>query len=193
MVKTVKSHNISIETMAPVMRGRARGDGPDMTDPRMLPDLEPDDALLFDGLLYPNRSLPSAGFAAIMAILITVNLSVGIFFLSLGAWPVLAFGGLDILLVWGAFKLSYRQGRMHERILVDKDEIWVARVTPSGHESRWRMQPYWTRVECDREPCHETQIRLISKGETLIVGAFLSPEERVRLGDSLRKVVGRCV
>ena len=171
--------------MPPVARGRALDE--------KFHDIAPNvgDYLIFDGLVYPNRSLPNVGFVIVMGIVIAVNLLIGVFFISLGAWPVLVFGGLDILLVWGAFKLSYRQGRLHERIRITANEIWVSRVAPSAHETRWRLQPYWTTVECDAKPRDDTQIRLVSKGKTLILGAFLSPPERVELANALRDALGQ--
>lgn len=146
---------------------------------------------LFDAVLSPNRSLPGNGFAVVMGIVITVNVLLGGFFFSIGAWPVLVFGGLDILVVWLAFKISYRQGRLRERVRVTPNEMLVARVLPSGHETRWRLQPYWTQVAIDRPVGHESQVRVVSKGETLILGAFLSPQERGRFAEALSGALGK--
>lgn len=161
--------------MAPAVTGRAR-------------DLPPDGAdrpCLFDALLFPHRSLPNAGFIAVMTVVIGVNVTLGTVFFVLGAWPVLGFCGLDILLVWAAFKLSYRQGRLHERVRVTSDALSVSRVSPSGHESRWIMQPYWTSLLIRRPIDEESQIKLQSKGRTLVVGSFLSPDERGAFAEAL--------
>lgn len=165
----------AIEDMAPSEKGRARD----------LPPEAADRACRFDALLFPNRSLPNAGFVAVMAVVIGVNLTFGTFFFMLGAWPVLGFCGLDIFLVWLAFKLSYRQGRLHERVRITDDVLLVSRVMPSGHEMRWRMQPYWTALSIRRPIDEDSQVRLHSKGRTLVVGAFLSPKERGDFADAL--------
>ena len=144
---------------------------------------------VFDAVLYPNRSLPNQGFALVMAIVIVVNLALGSYFYAKGAWPVLGFCGLDILAVWLAFKVSYRQGRLRERVRLDENEMWVSRVLPSGHESRWKLQPFWTRVEFDRPVDHESHVRVISKGHTLVLGSFLSPDERDRFADALQSAL----
>jgi len=169
----------AFETMAPDVSGRAA-------------DLQPPAAgegAPFEALLYPNRSLPNAGFLVVMAIVIAVNATLGIAFYLLGAWPVLGFCGLDVFLVWLAFRLSYRQGRLHERIRLTDDQLLVSRVLPSGHEQRWRLAPYWTRVEIDRPVRHESQIRVTSKGRTLILGSFLSPPERGEFADALARAL----
>ncbi len=172
-----------IETMAPIMKGRARDLGP--------PPTASDEEALFDAVLYPNRSLPNAGFVAVMAVVIGANFLFGTYFYAIGAWPVIGFCGLDVFLVWLAFRLSYRQGRLRERVRVSEDDMWVSRTLPSGHETRWRLQPAWTRVSIDRPLAHESQVRVTSKGKTLILGAFLSPDERDRFADALTSALGR--
>lgn len=147
---------------------------------------------VFDAILYPNRSLPTSGFRLVMGVVIGAHILIGTYFFAIGAWPVLGFCGLDIGAVWLAFKLSYRQGRLHERVRITEDEMFVARVLPSGHETRWRLQPYWTRVHIDRPVGHESQVEVTSKGGTLLLGAFLSPEEKGRFADALAQALGSC-
>ncbi len=145
----------------------------------------------FEAVLYPNRSLPNLGFALVMSVVIIANLLFGLYFFAIGAWPVIGFCGLDVALVWLAFKISYRQGRLHERVRITPDMVWVSRVLPSGHETRWRMQTYWTHVIIDDPVRHESQLQLRSKGRTLVIGAFLSPGERGELAAALQKAMTR--
>ncbi len=174
-----------IETMPPVAKGRA-------SSRSGLDDLKgADGPSLFDAGLYPNRSLPNAGFLAVMSVVIGANFLFGTYFYAIGAWPVIGFCGLDIFLVWLAFKLSYRQGRLRERVRVTNNEMWVARVLPSGHETRWRLHPFWTDVVIDKPVEHESQVRVTSKGKTLILGSFLSPDERSEFADALQAALGR--
>jgi len=177
----------SIETMTPVVTGRGSARSG-------LDDLEVLDGgdaheVVFDAVLYPNRSLPNAGFVAVMSVIIVANALFGAYFYAIGAWPVIGFWGLDVLLVWLAFKLSSRQGRLCERVRVSRSDIWVARVLPSGHESRWRMQPAWTQIRIDDPVRHESQIEVSTKGETLILGGFLSPGDRADFARALSRAV----
>lgn len=176
-------HSRYIEDMAPDLKGRL-GELPP-------PAEQPVSGRVYDAILFPNRSLPNAGFIAVMAVVIGVNMTFGAVFYLMGAWPVLGFCGLDVFLVWLAFRLSYRQGRFHERVRVTPDALWVSRVLPSGHEARWRLQPFWTDVRIDRPVEHETQLRVCSKGRTLILGSFLSPAERGEFADALSAALGR--
>lgn len=145
----------------------------------------------FDALLYPNRSLPNFGYRAVMTIVIVSNLIFGVYFFAIGAWPVIGFCGLDIFLVWLAFRLSYKQGRLRERVVVAPGDLRVSRVLPSGHESRWRIEPFWARVVIDRPDEHEARVRIVSKGRSLVLGSFLSPEERMSFGKALNAAILR--
>ena len=83
---------------------------------------------VFRALLTPHRSLSPKGFALLMAVLFCVSLASGLFFLSLGAWPVVGFFGLDVLLLYGAFRLNYRAARFRcsaEGGSFRLDRVWV--------------------------------------------------------------------
>lgn len=180
----------SYETLPPVAVGRALAPPDQMAVDAASADADGDtQAGVFEAILYPNRSLPNQGFVVVMTIVIVVNLTLGVVFLALGAWPVLGFCGLDIFLVWLAFKISYRQGRLHERVRLSPEGLWVSRVLPSGHETRWRLEPYWTQVHIDRPDAHESRVSLVTKGKRLIVGSFLSPKERVAFGERLQRAL----
>ena len=147
--------------------------------------------LLFDVVLYPNRSLRPAGFIAVMAVVVGISFIAGFYFFVLGAWPVAGFFGLDALLVYGAFRLNYRDGRTREWVRLSRDTLSVRRVLPSGHEKRWRIQPFWARVEIDDPVEHHSQLRIVSHGRSVIIGSFLAPEERGELAVALRGALNK--
>ncbi|WOI53240.1 DUF2244 domain-containing protein [Parvularcula sp. LCG005] len=175
------SRSIAIESMPPTVTGKAGKD--------TLAPVAADDDMAFHALLYPNRSLTWSGFRQVMGLVIAVNIINAVVYLTMGAWPVAFFCGVDILIVWLAFQLSYAQGKRHERIMLTGDALWVSRVLPSGHETRWKLSPVWVKVLIDRPAKHESQLRLVQNGRTLIVGSFLSPKERGELGDALHKAL----
>lgn len=174
-------HTYTQETLPPVAKGRS-GDG-------MLAPVAAENDLAFHALLQPNRSLTRDGFRRIMILVIIMNGINGVVYFTLGAWPVAFFCGVDILIVWLAFKISYAQGRRHERLMLTETALWVSRVLPSGHETRWKLTPAFVRVEIERPIDHDSQIRLTEHGKTLIVGSFLSPRERGEVADALLAVL----
>ena len=84
--------------------------------------MECDEPKSFRAVLTPHRSLPAMGFLILMAVLVTLNLTAGITFYLLGAWPVVGFMGLDVALVWWAFRLNYASGKRRESIELDTAE-----------------------------------------------------------------------
>ena len=146
--------------------------------------------VIFDAVLAPNRSLGRMGFAAVMAGVIVVSVGLGTHFLLQGAWPVFGFFGLDIALLYLAFRLSYRSGRLRELIRVTGDEVVVRRIAPNGRTTEWRFNPYWLRIALDEPVEHHSQITLSSHGRSLVIGAYLAPEERASLVRALRAALG---
>lgn len=152
----------------------------------------PEDATLYlDAHVRPNRSLPNPGFIALMAALIGISFTAGVAFMLIGAWPVLGFFGLDIVLIWLAFRLSYRDGRRLEVIQVTPEEIRVARRYPTGHQTAFRLPSAWTRVEVAGAGEADVQARLSAMGKSLIIGAWLSPKEREGLAEAVREALDR--
>ncbi len=109
----------------------------------------------------------------------------------IGAWPVIGFCGLDVGLLWLAFKLNDRDGRLSEHLRMTARLLTVRRILPSGRMREWRFQPYWLRVEMDDPPRHDSQLSLTSHGRRLTVGAFLTAAERHRLASALRAALDR--
>src|SRR5258708_24790813 len=100
----------------------------------------------FDVVLRPHRSLSPAGFWIVMGILVVWSFVGGIVFLSVGAWPVIGFFGIDVVLVYWAFRASYGDRRAHERLRLDGDTLTVQRVDKRGAEERFSFPSYWLRV-----------------------------------------------
>jgi uncharacterized membrane protein len=146
--------------------------------------------VLFEARLSPHRSLSPAGFAIVMAVLAGVSLAVGVSFLMMGAWPVFGFFGLDVALVWLAFRLNYRDARAYEDIRVTPSVLSVRQVSAKGAARETDFNPRWVRLEKTEDELYGvTRVALISRGIFLIVGAFLPPlykgELAKRLGAAL--------
>lgn len=150
-----------------------------------------DDPVLFDALLMPHRSLPPLGFAVLMAAISLLSFGAGLTFYLIGAWPIVGFLGLDVLLVYIAFRVSFRRLRAFETLRLTDQLLVFERVTPAGVRRRWTFQPYWLRIEFDDPPEHGSQLRLRSHGRAVTVGAFLALPERENLATALRAALDR--
>ena len=145
----------------------------------------------FDAVLTPHRSLPPAGFAILMAVLAVVSFAAGMSFVLRGAWPVFGFFGLDVGLVYLAFKLNYRSGRIAENIRLDGQALTVARRYPTGKVKSWTFEPYWVQILMLGPEGRDPALTVRSHGKDLVIGAFLTVRERREVADALLNALRR--
>src|SRR5262249_48900151 len=103
-------------------------------------------ALYFDAWLRPHRRLTRRGPAFVMAAAAIPSFGMGVFFWSLGAWPVTGFFGLDVALLFFAFRLNNRAARESERVRLSATELTVDRHAVDGRKEHWSFQPNWLRI-----------------------------------------------
>jgi uncharacterized membrane protein len=157
-----------------------------------LPDAMPTPGrVFFERVLLPYRSLPPRGFNILMLVLAGISIAVGTLFISLGAWPVCGFFGLDVGLVYLAFRLSYRSARQRETLRLADDELTVERIGVRGDRRLWRFQPFWVRVVFEERPDESNRLALASHGQSLPIGTFLPPPVRREVASTLRDALSR--
>jgi len=137
------------------------------------------EAQIFSALLTPHRSLNRTGFLAVMLFLSVVSFVTGLVFLMMGAWPVLGFFGLDVLVIWWAFKVNFRTARAREEIVVTPSELRVRRVSHRGQVAEFVFNPLWVRLDQEvDEDFGIEHLYLISRGRRIIIASFLGPDEK---------------
>jgi uncharacterized membrane protein len=142
--------------------------------------------VFFERVLLPYRSLPPRGFNILMLVLAGISIAVGTLFVSLGAWPVCGFFGLDVGLVYLAFRLSYRSARQRETLRLADDQLTVERVGIRGDRRSWRFQAFWVRVVYEEQPDDSNRLALASHGRSVPIGTFLPPPVRREVAATLR-------
>jgi uncharacterized membrane protein len=146
----------------------------------------PPEPTLFSAIITPHRSLSRAGFVLVMMLVGGVSFVGGVVFFVVGAWPVVGFLGLDVLLVYLAFRANYRAATAYEQVTVTPSELRLRKVNHRGEAREWTMNPLWTRLE--RETHEEfglLRLFLVSRGLRLAVAGFLSPHERESFAHAL--------
>jgi uncharacterized membrane protein len=137
------------------------------------------DTVHFSTLLRPHRSLSADGFKWVMRGAIAANLLIGVPMYLLGAWPVLGFMGLDVWLLYWLFQRSYLDARRSETLTLTDRELIVERIAPDGEREQHRLDAYWLRVE------QGERLVVVSRGNRVVIGRFLSPGEREAVGEQL--------
>ena len=113
-----------------------------------------------------------------MSLMCAVSFAAGLFFFLLGAWPIVGFLGLDVLLVYAAFKVNYRAATAYESVTMTPSALKVRKVSHRGEVAEWTLNPVWVRL--DREVHEEFGIErlfLVSHGRRFPIAAFLGPHE----------------
>ena len=114
-----------------------------------------------------------------MGVLVTLWGGVGVVFLSMGAWPVFGFFGLDLLAIYLAFRWNYRAARAREEVTVSRTRLDIRKVAPSGRSEEHRFNPFWTRFAVDRhEVIGITRMAVKGDGRQVQIGGFLNPDDR---------------
>ena len=133
----------------------------------------------FAATLFPHRSLSPAGFAILMGFVGVTCFVSGMLFLMIGAWPVLGFFGLDVAIIWFAFRANYRSGKAFEEIAVWPHDLLVRKISPTGKVREHRFNPFFARFRVDRhEEFGITRMSLAGEGREIDIGSFLNPLDR---------------
>jgi uncharacterized membrane protein len=150
----------------------------------------PFDERIYATRLSPHRSMTPRAFHFFIALFCLGTLVFALPFLIMGAWPVAGFMGLDVLALFIAFQISFRDARAYETLDLTPLELVFAKVGAGGGRREWRFNPSWVRLE---QKIHEefgTQsVALVSRGETVEIGAFLGPDQKAELARDLRRAL----
>jgi uncharacterized membrane protein len=132
----------------------------------------------FRAVLKPHRSLSPKGFLILMGLLSGLSFATGLTFALAGAWPVFAFFGLDVALVYLAFKLSYRSGRAYELVELTPAALVLTRVDAAGRRQSINFNPYWARIELDEKPDGRTDLQVALRHQRFSFGHCLNDDEK---------------
>jgi uncharacterized membrane protein len=160
-----------------------------MTEPSTAPQGLPAEHPQFSAVLTPHRSLGPRGFLVFMAAISAISFGTGLMFFLMGAWPVMGFMGLDVLLVYIAFRINFRALRVYETVDLSPEALTVTRVAPTGRSQSWRFNPYWVRLSLDERVGRTSELSLASHGQRLVFGSFLTDPEREDFAAALREAL----
>jgi len=151
----------------------------------------PADPKIFSAVITPHRSLSPRGFLILMLCLGAVSFVSGVVFVSMGAWPVCGFFGLDVLLVYVAFRANFRAARAYEEVTITASELTVRKVSQRGGVREWTLNPLWVRLErIVHEEFGIERLFLVSQGRRLSIAGCLGAHEKKSLAKALSAALG---
>tara|TARA_Y100001960_G_scaffold228989_1_gene240122 strand:+ start:586 stop:939 length:354 start_codon:yes stop_codon:yes gene_type:complete len=104
----------------------------------------------------------------------------------MGAWPVLGFMGLEIILIYIAFKILFGRSESYEHILLDKDKLKIFYNKKNKTLKKIELEPTWLQVKIEDIYKNKDVLTLSSHGKKIVLGNFLIPEERLKLAKKIR-------
>jgi uncharacterized membrane protein len=143
-------------------------------------------SVLLDAVLRPAPPLPPRALAIVLGIVAAMNALFALYFVLHGAWPVMPFMGLDVVLLAWAFRAVSREARREEHIVLTPSRLSIARRPPAGPVDETILNPYWVRVAMDDPPSHASQLTLWNHGKGVRIGTFLPPAERASFAQRLK-------
>lgn len=141
--------------------------------------------------LKPNCSLSWRWVRRLVGGLACCILGVGAYWVSLGAWLVLPFTGLELLVLGLGFYLSSVAGHRREVIEIVGDDL---RILRGGRrlEEVTRLSRYWARATLSHDPSGWYPSRLVLRchGRRIEIAARLVEAEREDLAAELQGWLG---
>ena len=134
---------------------------------------------IFNARLTPHRSLNPRGFRVLMIATFFASALVSLPFYLIGAWPIIGFLGLDVALLYFAFRANFRAARAYEDFWLTYFELRFARVSAAGLKREWRFVPAWVRLErVEHEEFGVQRLSLHTRGRRWDIAKFLGPDQK---------------
>ena len=148
------------------------------------------DAPVFTATIVPYRSLSTKGFSLLMGFVGFVGLATSVPFYLMGAWPVVGFMGIDIALIYIAFRASYASARAYEQIVLTRLDLLFRSVSWRGHQREVRFNALWTRIEREEHPEFGTErVTIVQGRQREEVAASLGRAARGDFADAFERAL----
>jgi uncharacterized membrane protein len=134
-----------------------------------------------------NNSLSASGRLLVFAFILAVSVGIATAFsLILGAWPILPYAGLEMLVLYCAFRYIDRHSSDYEQVTIRGSTIAIE-VHEGRRVQRLELDRYWARVVCDSAG---NRLTLRSHGREIEVGRHLCDDQRLEMARNLRRQLG---
>lgn len=118
------------------------------------------------------------------------GLAVSIPFVLLGAWPIVGFMGLDVLLIYLAFRYNNAAARACEQIFLSRFELLIRAVSWRGIIREARLNPLWTRIEKEEHPEFGLErLSLVQGRKRVEIAACLGREQRADFAEAFQRAL----
>ena len=142
-------------------------------------------------VLRGNASLSARAALCIFLCLAVSATLIGFLFAIGGAWPVIPFLGLELVVVGAVFCRMCWRARDCEVLAFEDDRLHI--IQHRGKSAcRHEFQRYWARVVIEpvRDGWYPPRLVVRSHGREVEIGASFNEDQRTELAQRLRRVLG---
>jgi uncharacterized membrane protein len=143
------------------------------------------DTPIFEAVITPHRSLSRRGLRillGVIALVCTINATI---FVSIGAWPVGGFTGIEILLAALLLRLNAISARASETVLLTSGELRIVRTDRKGRRVEHVLSPAWLNVTLEDRPGRVSGLWLSLRGQHVEIARSLGETEKRDLAKAL--------
>ena len=140
----------------------------------------------FSLTLKRNCSISPAGLLSVFAALSLLTVAIGLGFAIAGAWLILPFAGLEVIMLGVAFVLYARRAADYEKIELARDRLTVE-VAEEARTARYEIDRRRAQVLLEKDEGYGARVLLRGAEEELEVGRHLDAGTRVRFAAELAR------
>ncbi len=139
-------------------------------------------------VLRPNCSADWQSNRRILLFIALANTLFASGFIAIGAWMILPFMGLELLLLWWLLRRVFQQLQFKQVIRLDSDRLTIENgfIYPL-QKWDWPRECASVLVRSKPHPLEPFKISLNHQGQEVALGEFLNQEDRQNLLNSLQK------
>ena len=138
--------------------------------------------------LSPNSSLVGIYRTIFLLSITLVCGGIGIIFYFFGAALILPFAGLELMILFVAFYLSFKWSSNKEKIYISQDIVKVERGTNKAEYS-WKEFRTFTYFKIKKERDKTIRLSFRSKGNDIYIGDFLNEDDKKILKDEIKSII----
>lgn len=146
---------------------------------------------LFQATLTPHRSLSPRGLLMVAGAILAASIAINGVFITVGAWPVAGFSGVEIGLALLLLRLHARIRRRAETILLTDTEAVVTTTSKDGTRRTHTLPIGWLRVELTERPARVPALNLRHRDAAIEVGSELGEDDKRALAQALEQALHR--
>lgn len=160
-----------------------------MTMPARDPESD-NEAPVFTAILRPHRSLSPQALAWVIGLTALAGILVSIPFYLMGAWPIVGFMGVDVILIWLAFRINAAEARNEEQIFLSRVRLFIRNLDWRGKSRETALNPRWSRLEREEHPEWGLERLCVVQGRARHeVARCLGREDRADFADAFARAL----